>query len=263
VVAWLAESPAGARAVLAEDPWVAFGVNTLSELAEAGRRLRERRNAALMEQGVALEHPESTSISFDAVVEPGARIRASTILEGRCRVAAGASVGPFCRLVNTSVAADASILDHCLLLDSEVGAGASVGPFAHVRPQTRIGDRARVGNFVELKKTQLGEGSKANHLAYLGDSTIAGGVNVGAGTITCNYDGHAKHPTQIEAGAFVGSNSTLVAPVRIGSGAYVAAGSVITKDVPEDALGLGRSRQTHKDGWARKMRERRQRQRRS
>ncbi|MEO5763043.1 MAG: DapH/DapD/GlmU-related protein [Vicinamibacteria bacterium] len=134
---------------------------------------------------------------------------------------------------------------------SVVSAGASVGPFAHIRPDSVIGENAKVGNFVELKKTILGAGSKAPHLSYLGDATIGVKANIGAGTITCNYDGVVKSPTTIEDGAFVGSNVTLVAPVTIGKNAYVGAGSVITKDVPSDALGLGRARQENKDGWAR------------
>src|SRR5262249_19837958 len=149
----------------------------------------------------------------------------------------------------------AQIRDHCLLRDCVVGAGAVVGPFAHIRPESVVGPRAKVGNFVELKNTRLGEGSKAPHLSYVGDATVGPGVNIGAGAITCNYDGHAKHPTQIEAGVFVGSNSTLVAPLRLGAGAYVAAGSVVTEDVPEDALVLGRARQVLKAGWARRRRE--------
>ena len=149
-----------------------------------------------------------------------------------------------------------SVLDHCLLRESVVEAGASVGPFAHLRPGSRVGREAKVGNFVELKKTHLGDGSKAQHLSYLGDATIGPGVNIGAGTITCNYDGLTKSPTRIEAGAFVGSDSTLVAPVTIGEGAYVGAGSTITEDVPKDALALGRARQVTKPGWAKQRRAR-------
>ena len=183
-------------------------------------------------------------------------LRPFTILEGRTIVRAGAVVGPFVRLVDVEVGTGAQILDHCLLRESVVEAGASVGPFAHLRPQSRVGERAKVGNFVELKKTHLGEGSKAQHLSYLGDATVGPGVNIGAGTITCNYDGARKSPTRIEAGAFVGSDTTLVAPVTVGEGAYVAAGSTITEDVPKDALALGRARQVTKPGWAAKRRER-------
>ena len=214
----------------------------------------------LVTTGVSVEDPASTLVGEDVVVEPGAVLRPFTILEGRTTVRARAAVGPFVRLVNVEVGADAVILDHCLLRDSVVEAGASVGPFAHVRPESRIGERARVGNFVELKKTHLGEGSKAQHLSYLGDASIGPGVNIGAGTITCNYDGVKKSPTRIEAGAFIGSDTTLVAPVTVGGGAYVGAGSTITHDVPKDALALGRARQVTKPGWAAQRRERQARQ---
>jgi bifunctional UDP-N-acetylglucosamine pyrophosphorylase/glucosamine-1-phosphate N-acetyltransferase len=195
-------------------------------------------------------------VSAEAVVEAGVVLKPFTILEGRTVVRAGAVVGPFVRLVDVEVGPGAQVLDHCLLRESVIEAGASVGPFAHVRPQSRVGARARVGNFVELKKTDLGAGSKAQHLSYLGDATVGPDVNIGAGTITCNYDGVAKHPTRIEAGAFVGSDATLVAPVTVGEGAYVAAGSTITEDVPRDALALGRARQVTKPGWAARRRDR-------
>jgi bifunctional UDP-N-acetylglucosamine pyrophosphorylase/glucosamine-1-phosphate N-acetyltransferase len=206
--------------------------------------------------GVRIEDPRSTHVGPDVAIEDGAVVRPFTILEGRTTLRAGAVVGPFVRLVDVEVGPEARILDHCLLRESVVEAGASVGPFAHLRPQSRVGARARVGNFVELKKAHLGEGSKAQHLSYLGDATVGPDVNIGAGTITCNYDGEKKSPTRIEAGAFVGSDTTLVAPVTVGEGAYVAAGSTITEDVPKDALALGRSRQVTKPGWAAKRRER-------
>jgi len=165
-------------------------------------------------------------------------------------VAAGAVVGPFVRIVDSEIGPGAQILDHCLLRQCVVGEGAAVGPFTHIRPDSRIGAKAKVGNFVELKKTELGDGSKAPHLSYIGDATVGPGVNIGAGTITCNYDGTHKHPTRIDAGAFVGSDTTLVAPVTVGEGAYIAAGSAITEDVPPGALALGRARQVNKAGWA-------------
>ena len=214
------------------------------------------RAGELSARGVVVEDPDSTLVGPEVEVETGAVLRPFTILEGRTVVRAGAVVGPFVRLVDVEVGEGARILDHCLLRESVVEAGASVGPFAHLRPQSRVGERAKVGNFVELKKTHLGRGSKAQHLSYLGDTTVGPDVNVGAGTITCNYDGARKHPTRIEAGAFVGSDTTLVAPVTVGAGAYVAAGSTITEDVPADALALGRSRQVTKPGWAAKRRER-------
>jgi bifunctional UDP-N-acetylglucosamine pyrophosphorylase/glucosamine-1-phosphate N-acetyltransferase len=215
---------------------------------------REARLAALAAGGARVEDPSTTHVSDEAIVEAGAVLRPFTILEGRTVVRAGAVIGPFVRLVDTEVGPGARVLDHCLVRESVIDAGASVGPFSHLRPQSRVGRGARVGNFVELKKTHLGEGSKAQHLSYLGDATVGPDVNIGAGTITCNYDGVAKHPTRIEAGAFVGSDTTLVAPVTVGEGAYVAAGSTITEDVPSDALALGRSRQVTKPGWAARRR---------
>ena len=220
-------------------------------MSEPGDRAR-----ALLAAGVRVLDPASTFVGEDVVVEPGAVLRPFSMLEGHTTVRAGAEVGPFVRLVNVEVGPGALILDHCLLRDSVVEAGASVGPFAHVRPESRVGERAKVGNFVELKKTHLGAGSKAQHLSYLGDASIGPGVNIGAGTITCNYDGVTKSPTRIEAGAFVGSDTTLVAPVTVGEGAYVAAGSTITEDVPRDALALARARQVTKPGWAARRRER-------
>jgi bifunctional UDP-N-acetylglucosamine pyrophosphorylase/glucosamine-1-phosphate N-acetyltransferase len=215
---------------------------------------RRGRLGELSRAGVRIEDPATTHVSAEAVVEAGALLRPFTILEGRTRIRAGASVGPFVRLVDVEVGRDAQVLDHCLLRECVVEEGASVGPFTHLRAGSRVGARAKVGNFVELKMTELGEGSKAQHLSYLGDATIGPAVNVGAGTITCNYDGEKKHPTRIEKGAFVGSDATLVAPVTIGEGAYVAAGSTITEDVPRDALALGRARQVIKPGWAGKRR---------
>jgi bifunctional UDP-N-acetylglucosamine pyrophosphorylase/glucosamine-1-phosphate N-acetyltransferase len=225
-------------------------VNTLAELAEAARLLRRRRNEALMAAGASLQDPDTIHIGLDVTLEADATILPFTILEGKTEVAAGARVGPYARLVDARVGEGAQILDHCVLRQCVVEAGASVGPFAHIRPESRIGPRAKVGNFVELKKTHLGEGSKAPHLSYIGDATVGPGVNIGAGTITCNYDGTAKHPTRIEAGAFIGSDTTLVAPVTVGAGAYVGAGSAITEDVPAGALALGRARQVVKEGWA-------------
>ena len=255
-VAHLQAAGQSVAACAAADPEEALGVNTLADLADASRRLRERRLAELMRSGVRVEDPSSTHVDADAVVEPDAVVRPFTLIEGRSIVRSGASVGPFARLVDVEVGRGAQVLDHCLLRDSVVEEGASIGPFSHLRQESRIGPRARIGNFVELKKTHLGAGSKAQHLSYLGDATVGEGVNIGAGTITCNYDGVQKHPTRIEAGAFVGSDATLVAPVVVGEGAYVAAGSTITEDVPKDALALGRARQVTKPGWAARRRAR-------
>ena len=226
------------------------------DVVDGSRHEREARALALVSKGVRIEDPGSTFVGPLVEVEPGATLRPFVFLEGKTVVRAGAVVGPFVRLVDTEIGPGAQILDHCLLRDSVVEALASVGPFAHLRPESRVGAGAKVGNFVEMKKTHLGEGSKAGHLSYLGDATIGPEVNIGAGTITCNYDGTHKHPTRIEAGAFIGSHSTLVAPVTVGAGAYVAAGSAVTEDVPADSLAMGRARQVTKAGWAQKRRER-------
>jgi len=239
-------------AMTVNDPQEVVGVNTFEELALVNQGLRERVLVSLMQSGARIEDPATTHIGLEVVLEHDVVVRPFTMLEGKTTVRSGASVGPFSRVVDSEIGPGANVLDHCFLNNCVVEAGASIGPFAHLRPETRIGRNARVGNFVELKKTVLGEGSKAPHLSYLGDATIGPSVNVGAGTITCNYDGKTKHATRIESGAFIGSNPTLVAPVTVGEGAYVGAGSVVTEDVPADALALGRARQVVKPEWARK-----------
>ena len=237
-----------------ESPTELRGVNSRVDLAELSRVLRDRKNTALLQDGVTLEDPASTfvdadvTVGADTIIGPGVLLEGATSIGANCRLHAG------CRLSDTHVGDNVTILDHCVLVDTRVESGARIGPFAHLRPASVVGEGAHVGNFVELKKTSLGRGSKANHLAYLGDATIGDGVNVGAGTITCNYDGTKKHPTIIEDGAFIGSDSQLIAPVRIGAGAYVAAGSSITKDVPADALALSRVRQENKPGWVSRRR---------
>jgi bifunctional UDP-N-acetylglucosamine pyrophosphorylase / glucosamine-1-phosphate N-acetyltransferase len=250
VIGLLRERGHTVAALCAQDASEAMGVNTLAELAEVSAVLRRRRLQALMLEGATIEDPDSTFVGLDARVEPEAVLRPFTVLEGRSAVRRGAVVGPFVRLQDAEIGEDAHILDHCLLRECVVEEGASVGPFAHIRPESRVGKGARVGNFVELKKTHLGEGAKAPHLSYIGDATVGARANIGAGTITCNYDGTHKFPTHIGERAFIGSNSTLVAPVTIGEGSYVGAGSAITEDVPAGALALGRSRQVTKPGWA-------------
>ena len=254
VIGFLASAGRTVRAVTLDDPAEGLGVNTVAELADASRRLRERRLDALMAAGVLVEDPASTTVGLDVTVEADAVVRPFTLLEGRTMVRSGASVGPFTRIADSTIGPGAQVLDHCVLRDCVVEAGASVGPFTHVRPESRIGAGARVGNFVELKKTHLGDGAKAPHLSYLGDATIGAKANIGAGTITCNYDGVHKHATHIGEGAFIGSDTTLVAPITIGEGAYIGAGSAITEDVPAHALALGRARQVTKPGWAEKRR---------
>ncbi|MCM2254351.1 MAG: bifunctional UDP-N-acetylglucosamine diphosphorylase/glucosamine-1-phosphate N-acetyltransferase GlmU [Vicinamibacteria bacterium] len=255
VVSALATGGHRVAAVPAQSVDEGCGVNTLAELAEASAVRRSARLQALMERGVVIEDPATTWVGEDAEVAADAVLRPYTVVEGRSRIEAFAQLGPWVRLESAHVGAGAQVLDHCLLRECRVEAGAAIGPFAHIRPETVIEQGAKVGNFVELKKTRLGRGAKAPHLTYLGDAVIGPRANIGAGTITCNYDGHAKHPTAIGEGAFIGSNSTLVAPLQVGDGAYVGAGSVITKDVPADALAVSRASQVVKDGWARRRRE--------
>lgn len=240
--------------LVTDDPSEILGINTRVELAEVDRLFRNRKVRELMLAGVTIERPETVSIDHGVEVGQDTVIGPFTQLLGLTKIGAECAIGAMSILENARVGAGSVVHPYSSIQDSTLGEGAHVGPYARMRMGAVVEDGAHVGNFVELKKTRLGAGSKSMHLAYLGDSTIGSKVNIGAGTITCNYDGQKKSPTLIGDGAFVGSNSTLVAPVEIGAGSYVAAGSVITKAVPEDALGIGRGRQENKDGWARERR---------
>jgi bifunctional UDP-N-acetylglucosamine pyrophosphorylase/glucosamine-1-phosphate N-acetyltransferase len=222
--------------------------------------INQDRLDAFRAEGVTLLDPSTTFIDDDVTVGGGTVIHPGVTLEGRTRIGANCRIRSWVRITDSTIGDNVFINDSCVIIESRVDDDGRVGPFAHLRPGSHMKDRSRVGNFVELKKTVLGEGSKAGHLAYLGDATIGAGVTIGAGTITCNYDGARKHPTVIEDGAFIGSDSQLVAPVTIGAGAYVAAGSSITDDVPAGALGIARGRQTNILDWARKRREKRKSQ---
>jgi bifunctional UDP-N-acetylglucosamine pyrophosphorylase / glucosamine-1-phosphate N-acetyltransferase len=240
-----------------EDPREILGVNSRKELAEVATILRAAKTDDLMAAGVTIVDPASAFIDPDVTVGADTIIRPGVYLEGRTRIGAGCEIHSGVRIVDSTIEDGVVINNFCVIVQSVVRQGARVGPFANIRPQSDVGESAHVGNFVELKKTTMGRGSKANHLSYLGDATLGEKVNVGAGTITCNYDGAAKHPTVIEDGAFIGSDTQLVAPVRVGRGAYVAAGSSITKDVPADALAVGRGKQVNKEGWAARKRAKR------
>ena len=235
--------------VVAQDPREILGVNSRRELADVSAILKATRNDALMESGVTIIDPASTFIGPDVTIGPDTTIHPGVYLEGRTSIGANCVINSGVRILDSQIEEGVVINNFCVICESHVARGARVGPFAHIRPQSDVGEEAHVGNFVELKKTTLGRGSKANHLSYLGDATIGEKVNVGAGTITCNYDGVAKHPTVIEDGAFIGSDSQLIAPVRIGAGAYVAAGSSITDDVEPGSLAIARGKQTNKPGW--------------
>jgi len=242
-------------AIKTSDVGEVLGSNTRTEMMVLDARLRLVKCRELLENGVTIFYPHTCVIDSD--VEVGA----DTIIEPFVQLLGSTKIGADCRIRSYSVIGNSVLGDRVtvkpgtIMEDSRIGAGAVVGPYSHLRPGSDVGEGAHVGNFVETKKIKLGKGSKANHLSYLGDAEIGEGVNIGAGTITCNYDGVNKHKTVIEDGVFIGSDSTLVAPVKIGRGAYVAAASCITEDVPADALALGRARQSVKEGWARAKRE--------
>jgi bifunctional UDP-N-acetylglucosamine pyrophosphorylase/glucosamine-1-phosphate N-acetyltransferase len=241
-------------AIEAEDATEVLGANTIAEMVELDAAMRLATAHKLMAQGVTIYRPETT------VIDSGVHVGADTIIEPFVQLLGETHIGEDCRIRSYSVIENSTLANHvlvrqgCIINESHVHSRAQLGPYAHLRTGSEIGEEAHVGNFVETKKIRIGKGSKANHLSYLGDAEIGSGVNIGAGTITCNYDGVNKHRTLIEDGVFIGSDSTLVAPIVIGEGSYVAAGSCITEDVPADALALGRARQTTKAGWARSRR---------
>jgi bifunctional UDP-N-acetylglucosamine pyrophosphorylase/glucosamine-1-phosphate N-acetyltransferase len=246
-------------ALRTDDAHEVLGANTRAELAQLDNFLRERKTSALMAAGVSIFKPETCVI--DADVEIGA----DTVIEPFVQLLGETKIGSDCRIrsysvVSNSTLGDGVLLRHGSIVDqSKIGDGALLGPYCHVRPASDIGEGAHIGNFVETKKTKVGKGSKANHLTYLGDAQIGERVNIGAGTITCNYDGVNKFGTVIGDGVFVGSDTTLVAPIEVGKGAYIGAASCITENVPEDALAVARGRQVNKEGWAKRKREERKR----
>jgi bifunctional UDP-N-acetylglucosamine pyrophosphorylase/glucosamine-1-phosphate N-acetyltransferase len=243
VVAW---KTADAREVL--------GGNTRAELADLDHYMRMAKCRQLMADGVTIFYPATCVIDAEVEIAPDTVIEPYVQLLGKTRIGTACRVRSYCVIRDSVISDGAIIRPGCVMEEARISAGAIVGPYSHLRPGSEIGEGAHVGNFVETKKIKLGKGSKANHLTYLGDAEIGAGVNIGAGTITCNYDGVHKHKTVIDDGVFIGSDSTLVAPVRVGRGAYVGAASCITEDVPEDSLAIGRARQVVKEGWARQKR---------
>ncbi len=233
---------------------VLSGVNDREQLARIEHVMRARIVRSWRLAGATVR--EGAQIDAEVVLEPDATVESGAVLRGRTRVGAGAIVDVGCVLTNVEVGQGAIVKPYSVAAESRIGARAFVGPFAHLRPESDIGEEAHVGNFVETKKTRMRRGAKANHLAYLGDSVIGERANVGAGTIFCNYDGLRKHTTIIEEGAFIGSDSQIVAPVTIGANAYVATGTTVTRDVPADALAIGRAKQENKEGYASRLRAR-------
>ena len=250
VAAMLVEDGEPVFAMPADSAEEVLGANTIAEMMHLDSSLRAIVTARFMAAGVTIFRPETVTIDAEVEIGPDTVLEPFTQILGRTRI------GSNCRVRSYSVIENCTLGDHvlvrngCVLDSSTIGDGALLGPYCHIRPESQIGTRAHVGNFVETKKTVLGEGSKANHLAYLGDAIVGSGTNIGAGVITCNYDGVKKHQTTIGDGVFVGSDSTLVAPITLEDGSYVAAGSCITDDVPSGALALGRARQVTKPGWA-------------
>ncbi len=244
VVAWKTASPSEV-----------LGGNTRAELADIDQQMRLAKCRQLMADGVTIFYPATCVIDADVAIAPDTVIEPYVQLMGRTKIGSGCRVRSYCVIRDSEIADGVMVRPGCVMEDARISAGAIIGPYSHLRLGSEIGEGAHVGNFVETKKIRLGRGSKANHLTYLGDAEIGAGVNIGAGTITCNYDGVHKHKTVIDDGAFIGSDSTLVAPVRVGKGAYVGAGSCITDDVPEDSLAIGRGRQVVKVGWAREKRQ--------
>ncbi len=251
---------AGERVVATEAarPEEVLGANTIAEMMNLDRELRLANANRLMEAGVVIFQPETV------LIDSGVEVGADTVIEpfaqllGETRVGSDCLIRSYSVIQNTTIADSVQILQSSVIADSVIDKGARIGPLAHLRPGCHIGEGAHIGNFVEAKKTHIGKGSKANHLTYLGDAEIGSGVNIGAGTITCNYDGVNKYKTVIGDGVFIGSDSALVAPIVIGEGAYVGAGSVITEDVPAEALAVARGRQTNKEGWAKTRRAQRE-----
>jgi bifunctional UDP-N-acetylglucosamine pyrophosphorylase/glucosamine-1-phosphate N-acetyltransferase len=254
VAALLVADHAKVIAVQAESVDEVLGANTIAEMMHLDAAMRLATARRLMAQGVTIFRPETCVIDAQVEVAP------DTIIEPYVQLLGPTRIGPECRIRSYSVIQSSTLADNvtvrngCILDGAEVGSGAILGPYAHLRPESRIGEQAHIGNFCETKKVTIGRGSKANHLTYLGDAIIGAGVNIGAGAITCNYDGALKHTTTIGDGAFIGSDSTLVAPIEIGAGAYIAAGSCITDPVPPDALAFGRAHQVTKPAWAAKRR---------
>ncbi|APZ44419.1 bifunctional UDP-N-acetylglucosamine diphosphorylase/glucosamine-1-phosphate N-acetyltransferase GlmU [Acidihalobacter ferrooxydans] len=233
------------------DPDEVIGINDRRQLAEAERTLNRQRVAALMSHGVTVRDPARLDIRGELVVGQDVEIDVGVILQGHISLGSGCYIGPYSILTDCDVAEGARIEAHSVIEQAQIGAGCRVGPFARLRPGTKLAEQAHVGNFVEVKNAKVGPGSKINHLSYIGDATLGADVNVGAGTITCNYDGANKHHTRIGDQAFIGSNTAMVAPVEVGQNATIGAGSVITRDAPAGKLTLARARQATLDGWKR------------
>jgi bifunctional UDP-N-acetylglucosamine pyrophosphorylase/glucosamine-1-phosphate N-acetyltransferase len=255
MAAVLVTAKAKVVATRTDHPAEILGSNTRAEMMEIDELIRLAKCKQLMNDGVSIHYPRTCVIDSDVVVGADTIIEPFVQLLGNTRIGSDSRIRSYCVIRNSEIGEAVNVLPGCVMDDARVENNAIVGPYSRLRPGADIGEGAHVGNFVEMKKTRLGKGSKANHLTYLGDTEVGERVNVGAGTITCNYDGVNKHKTIIEDGVFVGSNATLIAPVRLGKGSYVAAATCVTEDAPADSLAIGRARQINKEGWARAKRE--------
>lgn len=255
VVGILSEQGSRVGAFETPDPTQTLGINSRAELAAAERLMRRRKCESLMEAGVTIMDPDTAWIDTDVSIGEDSVIYPSVTIEGASRLRGEVTVRSFSRITNTEVGRGTVVLEGSVIEDSEIHENVQIGPSAHMRPGCVLEEGVKIGNFVEIKKSRLGKGTKAGHLSYLGDTETGERVNVGAGTITCNYDGVRKNPTRIGNDVFIGSDSQLIAPVTIGDGAYIGAGSTITDDVPAGALAIGRGRQVVKPDWARQRAE--------
>jgi len=251
VLGKLKEAGKTVAAVVTEDSDMVLGINSRRQLAEAESVLRQRVLNKWMDAGVTIMDPASTFIEADVEIGNDTIIRPFTWLEGNTKIGKNCEIGPNSRLTNVEVG-EGTHLQFIYAHDCKVGKDVTAGPFVHLRPDTEIGDKVKIGNFIEVKNSKVGVGSKLPHLSYIGDTDMGGGVNVGCGSIMVNYDGKQKHRTKIGNDVFIGCNSNLVAPVELGDGSFVAAGSTITKNVPKDGLGVARAKQTNIEGWAKK-----------
>jgi bifunctional UDP-N-acetylglucosamine pyrophosphorylase/glucosamine-1-phosphate N-acetyltransferase len=258
VVALAVRDGVAVRCVTTSDPDETLGVNDRIQLARLERDYQQRQAGACLQAGITLIDPARFDLRGRLVAGADVVIDVNAVLEGDITLGDRVAIGPNVVIRNATIAADVTILANCVIEDAEIGAGSRIGPFARIRPETRLADNTHIGNFVEIKKSDVGSGSKVNHLSYVGDTTIGRNVNIGAGTITCNYDGASKHRTIIGDDVFIGSDTQLVAPVEVKSGATIGAGSTITRDAPADELTLSRAPQQTRPGWKRPVKQTRE-----
>ncbi len=251
IIAMAASDGIKVESACATHEYEILGVNDRVQLAQLERIWQRKQAEALMRCGVTLADPARLEIRGDVAAGQDCSIDINVVLEGQVTLGERVNIGPGCVIKNATIGDDVELFAHCVIEDGEIGAGCRIGPFARIRPETKLAEQVHVGNFVEIKKSTVATGSKINHLSYIGDTQMGSGVNIGAGTITCNYDGAYKHLTEIGNNVFVGSDTQLVAPVKVGDGATIGAGTTITRDVPENELTLSRSKQQTISGWKR------------